>query len=100
MCFLLLSLFFLGLSDGAIRSIKLSVEPAGGVKRSQSATLHCLYDLGGVPLLQLQFYRGSAEFYRYSPTQSPSKKAFPLSQMNVDVSFFRILYFSPLQGER
>lgn len=74
-----------GLSNGAIRSIRLVVEPAG-VRRGQSATLKCLYDLDGAPLLSLQFYRGSGEFYRYSPTTAPTKKVFPLSGINVDVS--------------
>lgn len=61
------------------------VEPAA-VRRGQIATLKCLYDLEGAPLLSLQFYRGSGEFYRFSPTQSPNKKTFPLSGINVDVS--------------
>lgn len=74
-----------GLSNGAIRSIRLVIEPVG-VRRGQSATLRCLYDLEGKPLLSLQFYRGSGEFYRYSPQQTPSKKVFPLSGINVDVS--------------
>lgn len=82
-----LILFFVisGLSNGAIRSIRLVIEPVG-VRRGQSATLRCLYDLDGAPLLSLQFYRGSGEFYRFSPTQSPTKKVFPLSGINVDVS--------------
>lgn len=83
---MIIYIYYTGYSDGAIKSIKLIVEPAGGVRRSQSATLRCLYDLGGSPLLTLQFYRGSGEFYRYSPTQSPTKKQFPLSGMSVDVS--------------
>lgn len=74
-----------GFSNGAIRSIRLAIEPMA-IRRGQSATLRCLYDLDGAPLLSLQFYRGSGEFYRFSPTQSPSKKVFPLSGINVDVS--------------
>jgi hypothetical protein len=83
---IILSLFFnLGYSNGAIRSIRLVIEPVA-VRRGQSATLRCLYDLDGAPLLSLQFYRGSGEFYRFSPTQAPTKKVFPLSGINVDVS--------------
>lgn len=78
-------LVFSGLSNGAIRSIRLVIEPVG-VRRGQSATLRCLYDLDGAPLMSLQFYRGSGEFYRYSPGQTPTKKVFPLSGINVDVS--------------
>lgn len=84
-CLILLLSVVSGLSNGAIRSIRLVVDPVG-VRRGQSATLRCLYDLDGAPLLSLQFYRGSGEFYRYSPTQSPTKKVFPLSGINVDVS--------------
>ncbi len=76
---------FAGFCNGAIKSIRLVIEPSA-VRRGQSATLKCLYELDGAPLLQLQFYRGSGEFYRFSPTQSPTKKTFPLSGINVDVS--------------
>ncbi|CAG9806620.1 unnamed protein product [Chironomus riparius] len=75
----------IGLSNGAIRSIRLVVEPVA-VRRGQSATLKCLYDLDGAPLLSLQFYRGSGEFYRYSPSQHPMKRVFPLSGINVDTN--------------
>lgn len=75
----------LGLSNGAIRSIRLVVEPIG-VRRGQSATLRCLYDLDGAPLLSVQFYRGIGQFYRFSPTQSPAKRVWPLIGINVDVS--------------
>jgi hypothetical protein len=75
----------IGLSNGAIRKIRLVIEPVA-VRRGQSAILRCDYDLDGAPLLSLQFYRGSGEFYRFSPTQNPNKKVFPLSGINVDVS--------------
>lgn len=75
-----------GLSDGAIRSMNLLVEPMA-VRRGQSATLRCLYDLEGAPLLSVKFYRGLHEFYRYSPTDSPKKKVFPFPGINVNVSW-------------
>lgn len=75
-----------GLSDGAIRSMNLLVEPMA-VRRGQSATLRCLYDLEGAPLLSVKFYRGLHEFYRYSPTDSPKKKVFAFPGINVNVSW-------------
>ena len=82
-------MFFLynstGLSDGAIRPMKLLVEPMA-VRRGQSATFRCLYDLEGAPLMSVKFYRGLHEFYRYSPTDNPKKKVFPFPGINVNVS--------------
>ncbi|CAO1427951.1 unnamed protein product, partial [Diamesa hyperborea] len=74
----------IGLSDGAIRSMNLLVEPMA-VRRGQSATLRCLYDLEGAPLLSVKFYRGLHEFYRYSPTDSPKKKVFAFPGINVNM---------------
>uniref|UniRef100_A0AAG5CSI9 Ig-like domain-containing protein n=1 Tax=Anopheles atroparvus TaxID=41427 RepID=A0AAG5CSI9_ANOAO len=70
---------------GAIRSVKLVVEPAA-VRRGQHATLRCLYDLDDSPLYSVKFYRGLREFYRYSPGQQPSMKIFPFPGINVDAA--------------
>ncbi|XP_035772797.1 uncharacterized protein LOC118456289 isoform X2 [Anopheles albimanus] len=70
---------------GAIRSVQLVVEPPA-VRRGQHATLRCLYELDDSPLYSVKFYRGLREFYRYSPSQLPSKKIFPFPGINVDAS--------------
>lgn len=80
---------------GAIRSVQLVVEPPA-VRRGQHATLRCLYELDDSPLYSVKFYRGLREFYRYSPSQLPSKKIFPFPGINVDVSMtFQLLATKP-----
>ncbi|XP_058118536.1 uncharacterized protein LOC131284041 [Anopheles ziemanni] len=70
---------------GAIRSVKLVVEPPT-VRRGQHATLQCLYDLDESPLYSVKFYRGLREFYRYTPGQQPSMKILPFPGINVDAA--------------
>lgn len=72
-----------------IQNVSLVVDPPA-VQRGQHAILHCLYDLKE-PLYSVKFYRGSGEFYRYSPSQEPNQKVFVFPGINVDVSF---LFFS------
>lgn len=69
---------------GAIRNVHLVVDPPA-VRRSQHATLRCLYDLGDSPLYSVKFYRGLREFYRYLPSEYPEKKAIPFPGINVDL---------------
>ncbi|XP_065072468.1 uncharacterized protein LOC135696859 [Ochlerotatus camptorhynchus] len=69
---------------GAIRSVHLVVDPPA-VRRSQHATLRCLYDLGSSPLYSVKFYRGLREFYRFSPNEYPEKKTFAFPGINVDL---------------
>ncbi|XP_038105847.1 uncharacterized protein LOC6050345 [Culex quinquefasciatus] len=72
-------------SAGAIRSVQLVVDPPA-VRRSQHATLTCMYDLEDTPLYSVKFYRGLREFYRFSPSEYPEKKIFPFPGINVDLS--------------
>ncbi|XP_055588140.1 uncharacterized protein LOC129740482 [Uranotaenia lowii] len=71
--------------SGAIRTVDLVVDPPA-VRRSQHATLRCLYDLDDSPLYSVKFYRGLREFYRYSPSEYPERKTFPFPGINVDLS--------------
>ncbi|XP_037911512.1 uncharacterized protein LOC119651800 [Hermetia illucens] len=66
-------------------NLSLTIEPAW-IKRGQSATLHCRYDLGGDPLYSVKWYRGNLEFYRYSPFEKPSAKIFPYTGIKVDLT--------------
>lgn len=80
------SLFnFADLSSAAIKNVSLMVDPPA-VRRGQHATLHCAYDLDSKPLYSVKFYRGSREFYRYSPSELPTSKIFAFPGINVDVS--------------
>ncbi|XP_053698593.1 uncharacterized protein LOC128745543 [Sabethes cyaneus] len=72
-------------SAGAMRNVELVVDPPA-VRRSQHATLRCLYDLNDSPLYSVKYYRGQREFYRFSPSEYPEKKTFPFPGINVDLS--------------
>lgn len=66
-------------------NVSLTLEPPM-VRRGSNATLRCSCDLGGAPLYSVKFYRGSREFYRYSPATNPTNKTFAYPGINVDVS--------------
>lgn len=69
-----------------LRDVHITVPKA--VRRGDSVVLHCHYDLEGDPLYALKWYKGRAEFYRYTPNEKPPMKVFPipgLSELNVDV---------------
>lgn len=70
-----------------LRDVHLTVPKA--VRRGDSVVLHCNYNLEGDPLYALKWYKGRAEFYRYTPNEKPPMKVFPipgLTELNVDVS--------------
>ncbi|XP_025420694.1 uncharacterized protein LOC112690813 [Sipha flava] len=56
------------------------------VERGQNVMLYCNYDLDGAPMLSVKWYRGSHEFYRYSPGMIPTTQTFPFHGLNVDLS--------------
>jgi hypothetical protein len=56
------------------------------VEKSRHATLICSYDLEGASLYYVKWYRGTYEFYRYTPSEKPTTKLFPFKAINVDVS--------------
>jgi hypothetical protein len=56
------------------------------VRRGQSAQLFCHYEMEGSPLYSVKWYRGTLEFYRYSPSENPPAKIFPYTGIKVDVS--------------
>ncbi|XP_045471663.1 uncharacterized protein LOC123678582 [Harmonia axyridis] len=64
-------------------SVKLTIEPAI-VKRYQSATLYCAYDIDESSLYAAKWYRGQHEFYRFVPKESPKTKVFPYPGIVVD----------------
>lgn len=70
-----------------LRDVRVSVPKAA--RRGDSVILHCHYDLEGDPLYAIKWYKGRAEFYRYTPKEKPPMKLFPipgLSDLVVDVS--------------
>jgi hypothetical protein len=68
-----------------LKNLSLSIEPAW-VRRGQSAQLYCHYEMESSPLYSVKWYRGTLEFYRYSPGENPPAKIFPYTGIKVDVS--------------
>ncbi|KAF7987557.1 hypothetical protein HCN44_003319 [Aphidius gifuensis] len=67
-----------------LRNVTLDVVPEL-VERGQQATLRCHYILDANELIySLKWYRGTREFYRYSPSEHPATKKFNITGINVD----------------
>ncbi|KAF0770208.1 Ig-like domain-containing protein [Aphis craccivora] len=54
------------------------------VERGHDVMIYCNYNLDGAPMLSVKWYRGSHEFYRYSPGMIPRTQTFPFYGLNVD----------------
>lgn len=55
------------------------------IRRGESATLQCIYNMEGDSLYSIKWYKGKREFYRYTPKETPSMKIFPVAGINVEV---------------
>ncbi|KAH1014005.1 hypothetical protein HUJ04_002912 [Dendroctonus ponderosae] len=53
------------------------------VLRGEDANLQCFYDLEGDKLYSVKWYRGSLEFFRYSPSEFPPIKQFKIRGLNI-----------------
>ncbi|XP_044262411.1 uncharacterized protein LOC123009907 [Tribolium madens] len=81
-----LFLVFILLKDVfALKDVVLTIRPEV-VERGSFATLICSYDLEGATLYYVKWYRGTHEFYRYTPSERPTTKLFPFGAINVDVN--------------
>ncbi|XP_049548184.1 uncharacterized protein LOC125959403 [Anopheles darlingi] len=65
----------------ALRDVQVSVPPA--VRRGETVTLLCFYDLDGESLYAVKWYKGRREFYRYTPNESPPLKIFPMQGVQI-----------------
>uniref|UniRef100_A0A182FT20 Ig-like domain-containing protein n=1 Tax=Anopheles albimanus TaxID=7167 RepID=A0A182FT20_ANOAL len=70
-------------TSSGLRNLSLSIKPPW-VRRGQEAQLHCQYEMEGAPLYSVKWYRGTLEFYRYSPFENPPAKIFPFTGIKVD----------------
>ncbi|CAB0042838.1 unnamed protein product [Trichogramma brassicae] len=68
-----------------LKNVKLEVSPQA-VEQGHEATLRCHYELEEAPLYSLKYYRGSYEFYRYSPNERPQTKIFNFTWIEVDIN--------------
>ena len=55
------------------------------VRRGETLTLSCHYDMEQDTLYAVKWYRGNKEFYRYVPKEVPPTQVFPIYGINVDV---------------
>lgn len=71
----------------ALRIKKLSVPKSIS---DNSIELECDYDLEGDHLFAVKWFKGThelrEEFYRYTPTEKPAMKVFPVPGIKVNVS--------------
>ncbi|KFB49151.1 AGAP009267-PA-like protein [Anopheles sinensis] len=65
----------------ALREVQVTVPPA--VRRGDTATFHCYYEMDGESLYSVKWYKGRREFYRYTPKESPPMKTFPVPGVQV-----------------
>ncbi|XP_052863756.1 uncharacterized protein LOC128270397 [Anopheles cruzii] len=72
-------------TSSGLRNLSLSIKPPW-VRRGQEAQLHCQYEMEGAPLYSVKWYRGTLEFYRYSPFENPPAKIFPFTGIKVDMT--------------
>jgi hypothetical protein len=56
------------------------------VQSGHDVPLTCDYDLERQRLYQVKWYKGTHEFYRYSPTEGQKVKLFLVDNLRVDVS--------------
>lgn len=82
--------YFSLLDTVGLKDVYLEIEPRI-VKRGESSTLRCSYDLESAPLYSVKWYRGNLEFYRYTPKEHPSTKILSFNGIDVDVSIIIII---------
>lgn len=75
-------LLYFGSQCFGLQNVRLIIPTA--IQRRHSAVFQCQYDLEGDTLYSVKWYKGLREFYRYTPTDSPPYKIFPLLGLNVD----------------
>ncbi|CAO1366922.1 unnamed protein product [Diamesa hyperborea] len=68
----------------SLRDMEVKIPTA--VRRGESATLQCIYNMEGDSLYSIKWYKGKREFYRYTPKETPSMKIFPVAGINVEMS--------------
>ena len=76
---------FLFLVAGAQGLQLLSISVPHQVGRGQDTQLKCHFVLEGHPLYSVKWFKGSHEFFRYTPNEYPRYKVFPLKELTVDV---------------
>ncbi|XP_050506084.1 uncharacterized protein LOC114334111 [Diabrotica virgifera virgifera] len=83
---IVLFVFLSGLTIFDVRALRnMQIRVPEAVKRGDSVTLVCDYDLESAALYTIKWYRDDEEFYRFVPKESPPSQAFTVSHVNVDL---------------
>ncbi|XP_018332092.1 uncharacterized protein LOC108741699 [Agrilus planipennis] len=69
----------------SLKDVTLILDPEV-VQRYHHCTLRCTYNDEGADLYTVKFFRGIHEFYRFTPSESPNTKVFPVPGINVDIN--------------
>ncbi|KAI4472755.1 hypothetical protein M0804_015625 [Polistes exclamans] len=70
----------------------LTINVPAMVRSGDTVTLTCSYDLEGSPLYSIQWSLEEVEFYRYMTERIPSKSAYNVSGIHVNVSIYSLFY--------
>ncbi|CAG9579573.1 unnamed protein product [Danaus chrysippus] len=68
---------------GGLRTTELHIMPRV-VQRGRNVTMACLYQVHQSEIYSVKWYRGTQEFYRYSPLESPTTRVTPVNGIKVD----------------
>lgn len=77
--------FIILLIGCALQLLRLEV-PHVADPRWEKIALTCEYDLNGIDLYSVKWYKDGAEFFRYMPGSDPASRAFAVEGVKVDVS--------------
>ncbi|KAG6458441.1 hypothetical protein O3G_MSEX010865 [Manduca sexta] len=68
---------------GGLRTTELRITPRV-VQKGKNVTMACLYELHDYGIYSVKWYRGTQEFYRYSPLENPTTRVLPVNGIKID----------------
>lgn len=68
---------------GGLRTTELRITPRV-VQRGGNVTMACIYELHDYGIYSVKWYRGTQEFYRYSPLETPTTRVLPVNGIKID----------------
>ncbi|KAJ0177980.1 hypothetical protein K1T71_006853 [Dendrolimus kikuchii] len=84
-CLLNALLLFVSMIYGAggLRTTELRITPRV-VQKGRNVTMDCVYELHEYGIYSVKWYKGTQEFYRYSPLENPTTRVSPVNGIKVD----------------
>ncbi|XP_072949887.1 uncharacterized protein [Epargyreus clarus] len=68
---------------GGLRTTELHIIPKV-VQRGRNVTMACMYQIHPSDIYSVKWYKGTQEFYRYSPLESPTTRVLPVNGIKID----------------